>query len=530
MKERHIVAIDLGTSKIAITVAIINGDDVNIIYYKEGPSDGIRSSAVFIPARASKCIQEMIQEAEKELGIKISKVVASMPKYEVKQENAELKMVRSNADDCISEKEIKDLKTLAQNEYELDNPEVEVLFGAVTQAFSTEDEFMLIEKDVVGMIGGYLEGNFKVFIGRKKDIRNIDAAFKALNIEVAEKYFTPDSIAKAVLYEPEMENGVALVDFGAGVTSVSVYSGNVMRHYAAIPFGGKSITTDIRTECNITEKLAENIKLGYGVCMPERLQNLSEKILRISSNNPAVASKELPVQYLSEIITARVKEITDAILYEIEQSGLADQLKGGIVVTGGGAELANCCNLIKEISGYNVRIGVPKKVFCASDCDGIFSPKATNSLGMILTAKKDENLDCAWANVVGEECVEEVSTKVPVEEPVAEPVIEAKEELTEEPATQTVEEKPVEPVKEVVAEPVKEEAVKPEPAQKPEEAKQPQNIKIEITQNKDGVKTKIKKDITQEKEGEDNGMFGGVKRWFMGLYNEAQNGINNEKP
>ena len=396
MDDRHIVAIDLGTSKIAITVAIVNGDDIQIIYYKEGKSDGIRSSAVFNPARASKQIKKVIEEAEKELGIKIRRVVVNKPKYEVKVENAEIKLIRQTPDECITSQEITQVKKMAKEEYVLENPELEELFGVVAQSFSTEDEFMLIEDDVEGMIGGILEGNFKVFIGSKKDLKNIDVAFKNIDIEVAEKYFTPESTAKAVLYDEEMDNGVALIDFGAGVTSVSVYKGNVMRHYAAIPFGGQSITDDIKSECNISDSLAENIKLGYGVCIPEKLQNLSEKVIHINSKNPAINSKELQVKYLSEIITARVKEIIDAILWEIEQSGCADDLKSGIVVTGGCADMANCCNLIHEMSGLHVRVGSPRRVFFASGCDDIMSTYTTCSIGMILKAKQDTGIDCAW--------------------------------------------------------------------------------------------------------------------------------------
>ncbi len=46
MEERYIAAVDMGTGKIALTVAKISGDDVDIVYYKERPSDGIRNSAV----------------------------------------------------------------------------------------------------------------------------------------------------------------------------------------------------------------------------------------------------------------------------------------------------------------------------------------------------------------------------------------------------------------------------------------------------------------------------------------------------
>ena len=47
MDEKHIVAIDLGSYKVALTVARINGDDIQVIYYKEARSEGIRNSYVY---------------------------------------------------------------------------------------------------------------------------------------------------------------------------------------------------------------------------------------------------------------------------------------------------------------------------------------------------------------------------------------------------------------------------------------------------------------------------------------------------
>jgi cell division protein FtsA len=96
--------------------------------------------------------------------------------------------------------------------------------------------------------------------------------------------------------------------------------------------------------------------------MPEKLQSLSDKIIHIRSNS-AEPDKQLPVKYLSEIITARVEEIVMAILYEIENSGFADMLRSGIVVTGGCAKTANLGSFIFDLSGYKVRTGYPKMVF-----------------------------------------------------------------------------------------------------------------------------------------------------------------------
>jgi cell division protein FtsA len=208
------------------------------------------------------------------------------------------------------------------------------------------------------------------------------------------KYFTAESTAKAVLTNAEMENGVALIDFGGGSTSVSIYHGNVMRHYASIPFGGRNITQDIKSECQISEKLAENIKLAFGACMPDKLQSLSDKIIHIKSNS-AEPDKQLPVKYLSEIITARIEEIMMAVLYEIEKSGFADMLRSGIVITGGFAKTANLGNFIYDISGFKVRTGYPRKLFSCLDCDGISEPTSATSVGLILNALSDQTVNCA---------------------------------------------------------------------------------------------------------------------------------------
>jgi cell division protein FtsA len=191
-----------------------------------------------------------------------------------------------------------------------------------------------------------------------------------------------------------MENGVALVDFGGGSTSVTIYHDNIMRHYASIPFGGKNVTQDIKGELQITERLAENIKLAFGACMPEKLQSMSEKVLHIMDNN-ADQDKQVPVKYLSEIITARMEEIIEAVLYEIKQSELAEHLRCGIVITGGAAQTANLGMLINEMSGYKVRIGYPKTEIGDYDVNGTHETSAATILGLIHAAINEGMRSCA---------------------------------------------------------------------------------------------------------------------------------------
>lgn len=392
--EQHIVAVDLGTSKIALIVAKVYGDDVQIVYYKETASAGIIYSGVSNMVQACTPLSYLIKDAEEALNIKINQAVIGMPKWPVRQESNSGKIMDRGDYTEITQEDVDTLKRFAQETYPIKSIEREAIYGAVAQSFSDGESFQIKESDIVGMSSDVLEGHFKVFIGKKKELMNADSLLAKAGISARKKYFTADTTAQVVLNETEMENGVALIDFGGGSTSVTIYHDNIMRHYASIPFGGRNITQDIKSELQITERLAENIKLAFGACMPEKLQNMSEKVLHIMDKN-GDQDKQVPVKYLSEIITARMEEIIEAVLYEIQESGLAEHLRCGIVITGGAAQTANLGMLINDMSGYKVRVGYPRTDMSDYDVDGTHETSAASVLGLLAASLKEGKINCA---------------------------------------------------------------------------------------------------------------------------------------
>lgn len=434
MEERYIASVDLGTSKLAVCVARVQDQNVEVIYYKESPSLGIRYSYVLIPGKVKAELRTAISEAQQALRIKIQQVIVGLPRWYVRQETASASMTRPEPDDLIQENEIRALKSMALESYPLEDSAKEVIYGAVAQSFSTEDCINEPENDIVGMAAETLEGNFKVFIGNRRYSSNIDSVFNDMGIAIAKKYFTPGITARAVLKSEQMENGVALIDIGAGVSSVTIFKDKIMRFYAAIPFGGNSVTNDIKSECNFSFELAENIKKAYGACMPNKLSSLGEKSIQIVDEDGNAAA-QVSVKYISEIITARMKEIIEALLFRIQESGYAseDDLRAGVVVTGGGAELVNCTNFIKELSGYSVKIGRPRRFFSCEGCPEASEASAATSMGMILSAKGDRFLNCVnevTARVVKPAATEDAAATAPNEQEVTsqEPGAAAQEE------------------------------------------------------------------------------------------------------
>lgn len=420
MEERYIATVDLGTSKIALTVAKVSGEDTQILFYREHPSAGIRYGSVFNPMLAGKSLSALVAEAESELNIKIMQAVVGLPRFGVQQETASAAVARPSDSNCITQEEVDNVKEMALDSYPLDNPETQIIYGAEAQSFSTEDQLSCSEEEIVGIPSSQLEGNFKVFVGPNRPVSNLDQMFNLSGIALARKVFLPGATADATLSREEKDNGVALIELGAGVSSVTIYQRGILRYYGAIPFGGQNITSDIKYECGFSARLAENVKLAFGACRPDKLQNMSDKILQIENHDGT--DQQLSVKYLSEIIHARCSEILEAILFLIQDSGYADRLRNGVVLTGGGAMLTGCAALLKDMSGYNVRIGFPRtRHFSWSGCAGIVEPSAVSSVALLLATREDRHLNCTTAPEEPEEAEEPQKVPQEQESPVEEP-------------------------------------------------------------------------------------------------------------
>lgn len=401
MEDRHIAAVDIGSSKFALMVARVEGDDVQVVYHKSLPSRGVNHGGVINPTKAGEIVGGLIRDAESSLRLKLTQVLVGTPRYKVLERDAAAQFKRTDSSIGITQEEFRSLKEIAKDDCPVDDPEKESVYGCVHQSFSTDEDIQMYhEDDIVGMMSDTFSGNYKLYIGRKILLDNIYRIFNGIGVTVAQCCFSPLVLGDVILSRDEKDSGVALIDMGAGVTSVSVYAGGVLRHHASIPFGGASVTGDIHLESGFSERLSENIKLAYGCCMPEKLANLSDKIIRV--NYPDSGNyRDIKVDYLAHVIGAREKEIIEAMLWEIERSGLADELRSGVVLTGGAAEMGNMGQLVSALSGYGVRIGYPHSHYSCVGFPSARSAAAGTCVGLIMAGKADRYVNCTGESIKG---------------------------------------------------------------------------------------------------------------------------------
>ena len=220
-EEKYLAALDLGSAKIGFCVAQVQEGNIHIVHYQELPSEGIQTSAIYIPMLTAKAVRKAISEAEASLMIKISGAVVGLPRNDIAQVAASAALQRKDPEEYVSPEEIRAIKADALESYPLPDPDHQAIYGAIAQSFVMEDGMQLTEREIVGTLTPTIEGKFKVFVGRRQAVQSIDKIFKGTGVRVLKKYFLPEVMAKAALSKEEMKGGVALVDIGAGVTSIA---------------------------------------------------------------------------------------------------------------------------------------------------------------------------------------------------------------------------------------------------------------------------------------------------------------------
>jgi cell division protein FtsA len=211
----------------------------------------------------------------------------------------------------------------------MDYPELEIL-DAVTQEYKVDQQYQL---DPVGIQSQRLEGNFLNILWRKSFYKNLNKCFDQAGIAIAEMYLAPLALADSVLSEAEKRSGCVLVDLGYDTTTVSVYHKNILRHLAVIPIGANNITKDIAS-LQMEESEAEKMKLKYASAFTSNNEIDNTLMLPIDPERQVESRKFI------EIVEGRLEEIIENVWFQVP-SEYTDKLLGGIILTGGGANMKN---------------------------------------------------------------------------------------------------------------------------------------------------------------------------------------------
>jgi cell division protein FtsA len=294
-----VVGLDIGTTKIcAIVGRRSRNGKIEVLGIGKAESAGVTRGVVSNIDKTVQGIHQAVEVAGSQSNVEIRVVNVGIAGQHIKSLQHRGLITRR---DLQSEIGRKDIDKLIEDMYNLVMPPGEEIIHVLPQEFTVDNEPGI--KDPIGMAGVRLEANFHIISGQVTAIKNIVKCVNKASLESQELILEPLASSESVLSEEEKEAGVVLVDIGGGTTDVAIFHEGIIRHTAVIPFGGNSVTEDIREGCSVMRNIAEQLKVRFGSALAdENKENEIVCVPGLRGREP----KEISVKNLAYVIQARM--------------------------------------------------------------------------------------------------------------------------------------------------------------------------------------------------------------------------------
>jgi cell division protein FtsA len=371
-----VVALDIGTSKVACLVAELGPDGrLEVLGMGSHESKGLKKGVVVNIEATVAAIQRALEEAELMADCKITTAFVGIAGSHIRSFN-------STGMVAVKEREVTalDVDRAVDTARAVNIPTDQQILHVLRQEFIIDGQEDV--REPIGMSGVRLEVKVHIVTGAVSAAQNIIKCVRRCGIEVSDLILQPLASSRAVLAEDEKDLGVCLLDIGGGTTDIAIFTHGAIRHTAVIPVAGDQITNDIAMALRTPTSDAEAIKIRHGVALRQLADpNQMIEVPGIGERGARTMSR----QTLAEVIEPRVEELYSLVQQVLRDSGFEELLSSGIVLTGGSSVMQGMVELGEEIFHMPVRIGVPR--YAGGLAEVVRTPRYATAVGLLLEGR-----------------------------------------------------------------------------------------------------------------------------------------------
>jgi cell division protein FtsA len=380
-EDKYIVALDIGTSKVCALVGEINDrGQVEVIGKGTSPMKGTRRGNIINLDQAIEAVKKAVDEAEVMAGLQIESVYVGVSGDHIRSVNS-----RGVVSVMGKHKEIarEDIDRVIEASKSINIPPDLELLHVIPREFVVDGQDGI--HDPQGMTATRLEANVHIVTGARTHNQNVLTCVNKAGIAVQELVLEQLAAGEAVLTQDEREMGVLLMDIGGGTTDYAVFlEGNVI-HTNVLPVGAGHFTSDISVVLRTPMEDAERIKKRYGCALASLVtEDDPIEVPTVGGRAPKILSR----QELTGILEPRAAEIAKLVYRDLEKVGLEKEIRSGVVVVGGGAEMDGIVEMVEQVFDQQARKGVPRGVGGLSDT--VSGPEWAAACGLLLWGLRDQ--------------------------------------------------------------------------------------------------------------------------------------------
>jgi len=381
-KEEILASLDAGTGHIKCVVGLKHADGaVDVIGTGSHPAVGLKAGRVCNRQETVESLRQAVNEAAMMGGCVIKEVYASVSGQHVRSFNSEgVARIRGGR---VTEETIANVIDVAQA---VRIPAEREFLHVIPQRYVIDGQKAGTRP--LGMKGVRLEMRAHVVTGAASSVSDLSACIRSVGLRVADVVFSPLAAAETLLTPACKELGVLLIDLGAATTDIAVFKNGSIMYSSVFGVGGEHITADIQDCLGTPTVEAERLKQAHGCALASLASD--QEVVEL----PGVGgrrAREIRRALLCEIIEARVAEILKMIGEDLERVGLEDELQGGIVMTGGTANMPGIMELANQVLKMPAQRGEPHRV--EGLIDVVRNPRYATSTGLILCAARGKHRD-----------------------------------------------------------------------------------------------------------------------------------------
>ena len=379
--NNFIASLDIGTDKVALLVSEIedNGHQ-KIIAHNICSSDGVRKGSIHSIEALSRTLLKLVNQTENSYSL-------NMGLFRVNLSDSHLTCTDGKGKIPID-------GMITKNDYDLvrktatamSTPTNKLKLHTINKKFIINETFVV--DDPIEMEAEVLESKVHIVTVSSASVRNIENCLKQSNLEVDDIVLNPIAKSNALLSQDDKDNGVCILDIGAGVTSYSVFNDEGIIRSGIIPMGGDEINQEIAYAFDTSIDEAKRLKEKYGVAKSSTLKEDSFINFNQVTNQE---DHQLSCLQLSEVIEEAYKEILLLLKNELKFYNLDGIIKSGFILSGGGSEINSLEELVRDYFTRRVKKGMIQRSKISGLETVLTDYRYAGAIGLLLNSK-DMNL------------------------------------------------------------------------------------------------------------------------------------------
>ncbi len=374
--KKYIVAVDVGSSEVVVAVGSVADDGkMNIEAIVAEPTEGMAAGLVDNSQIVGKALSAARARAEQIAGVAITDAYVTLSGKFVRCARYTDHVFVENNENCISQRDLNALRERMRNVKAADGEMIMDFFPLCYKGDSGAEM-----KNPVGCYSKQLSSTYNFILCDNTAKDRLRHVFLDAGIKIRELYAGASVVAESIVTSEEMDEGIAVVDIGSGVTDVAIYYGGVLCYMASIPMGGSAVNADIRVYNGyIPPKVVEKLKCQCGSAVVDLTP---DDMIHVQSRSRTI--KPIPRLNLASVIEARMTDIAEYVWGEIRDAGYAKKLTAGIVITGGVANLKNVAELFQRVTGQETRVACAEIGVASDSFEKVASPNLTLAVSLLL--------------------------------------------------------------------------------------------------------------------------------------------------